>query len=176
MRYLKIFALVLVLAVAGLFGGALLLPPGFAVQRSVDIAAPVDKVYALVASPREWARWTVWNQRDPGMKMSYTGPDSGAGAGWSWLSDSEGSGAMQFTAAEPGQRIAYTLSFPDFDAPSTGELGFEATAGGTRVRWSMQGSMGSFLVFRWMGLFADRLIGPDFEAGLANLKREAEKP
>jgi hypothetical protein len=36
--------------------------------------------------------------------------------------------------------------------------------------------MGSNPLNRWFGLMMDRLVGPDFEAGLANLKRLAESP
>lgn len=175
MKVLKwLFGLVAALAVVVVVV-ALFLPERFAVERSVEVAAPTERVYALVEDPRQWARWTVWNRRDPAMQMSYSGAPTGAGAGWTWQSATEGSGAMQFTAAEPGQRIAYDLHFPDFDATSSGDLRFEATGGGTRVTWTMNGNMGPNFIFRWMSLFADRMIGPDFEAGLANLKAEAEK-
>lgn len=158
------------------FGGAMLLPPGFTVVRSVDVAAPPDKVWSLLQDPREWKRWTVWNRRDPAMRMSYSGPPAGVGAGWSWHSATEGDGRMTFTDADAGRRLAYELHFPEWDSTSTGDLTLEAAPAGTRVRWSMQGNMGSSLVGRWFGLLGDRMVGPDFEAGLANLKAEAEKP
>jgi hypothetical protein len=64
--------------------GGLLLSSKFSVSRSVSVNAPAEKIYALVASPKEWKRWSVWNQRDRSMKIEYFGPESGAGAGWSW--------------------------------------------------------------------------------------------
>ncbi|MEO7244891.1 MAG: SRPBCC family protein [Rubrivivax sp.] len=172
MRGLLIALAVLALLV---ITGALLLPQTFVVTRRVQVAAPVATVYALVDDPREWKRWAVWNQRDPDMQMSYSGPPRGAGAGWAWQSASEGNGSMRFTAAEPGRRVAYELRVADADAPSTGELLFEPANGGTRVHWTMHGDAGSSLLFRWAGVFADALIGPDFAAGLANLRAEAEK-
>ncbi len=176
MRIVKwLLGIVLALVVLVLVIGQLS-PKTFTVARAIDIAAPVDKVYALVEDPRQWARWTVWNQRDPAMQMSYSGAASGAGAAWSWTSASEGSGRMTFTAAQPDQRVAYDLSFPDFDTPARGDLVFAAVPGGTRVTWTMHGEMGANPLFRWFALVMDRMVGPDFDAGLANLKREAEKP
>jgi uncharacterized protein YndB with AHSA1/START domain len=166
---LGVVVLVVVLAAVGL-----LLPSQYKVQRSLDIAAPADKVYALIVDPREWKRWTVWNRRDPAMKMEYSGPPSGGGAKWSWQSASEGSGSMEFTDARPAERIAYRLSFPEFGMQSNGVLSIAPAGGGVRVTWTNEGDLGSSPVNRWFGLMMDRMVGPDFEGGLVNLKRLAE--
>ena len=100
-------------------------------------------MYALVASPREWNRWAVWHQRDPGMKIDYSGPASGAGASWSWQSASEGAGRMNFTSAEPPRRLAYELHFTDFGTTSKGEFRIDPTPGGSRVTWTMNGDSGA---------------------------------
>ncbi len=175
-RVIKWAAIVVVALIVLLFVGGLALSPEFRAQRSTVINAPADKVYALIADPREWKRWTVWNQRDPAMAISYSGPASGAGAGWEWKSKSEGDGKMTFTSAEPGRRLGYELYFPDFGTTSTGALTLAPQSGGTEVTWSMNGNMGDNPLFRWIALFGDRMVGPDFEAGLANLKRLAEAP
>lgn len=155
-------------------GGGLLISPKFHIERSVQVQAAPDKAYALVVAPRRWKEWTVWNQRDPAMKVSYFGAEAGAGSGWSWESATEGSGKMTLTAAEPAQRIAYDLYFPDFGTTSTGEIRFEAQGGGTRVTWTMDGDMGANPVWRWMALFMGDLAGKDFDAGLSRLKTLAE--
>jgi uncharacterized protein YndB with AHSA1/START domain len=175
MKWLKriligVVAVVLLFAAVGLA-----LPSKFRVERSVAINAPADKVYLLIAAPAEWKRWSVWNQRDPKMQMEYAGPPSGAGAQWTWRSDSEGNGTMEFTEAVPGRMLVYRLSFPDMGMQSTGQLTIEPSGSGVRVSWSNEGDMGGSPVNRWFGLFMDRLVGPDFEAGLANLKRLAEQ-
>ena len=164
-------ALVLLLAVGGMA-----FSPKFNVTRSLTINAPPDKIYALVADPRRWKEWTVWNQRDPAMAITYSGPPSGSGAGWAWKSKSEGDGRMTFTTAEPGRRLGYELFFPDFGTTSTGELLLVPAGAGTQLSWTMNGDMGSNLMFRWMTLFVDRMVGKDFDGGLANLKALAEKP
>ncbi len=169
-----ILGLVLALGAVLVVGG-MVLSPKFTVARSVAINAPVDKVYALVADPRAWKAWSVWNQRDPAMEITYTGPPSGAGAAWAWKSKTEGDGKMTFTAADPGKRVAYDLYFPDFGTTSQGDLTFTAEGNGTQVRWTMNGDMGSNPLFRLIALFADKMVGKDFEGGLAGLKAVAEK-
>ncbi len=161
--------LALVLVVGGYF-----LSPKFTVERRITIQAPAERVFALVADPREWKRWGVWNQRDPSMAIEYSGPASGVDAVWAWKSKSEGDGRMRFTAAEAGRRLAYELYFPDFGTTSTGELRLQAQGSTTEVVWVMQGDMGGNPIARWFGLFMDKVVGPDFEGGLANLKQLAE--
>jgi uncharacterized protein YndB with AHSA1/START domain len=174
MKFLIRGIVVLVALAVLLLAIGLMLPSQFKVQRSVEIAAPASKVYPLIAAPAAWTRWSVWNQRDPAMKIEYAGPASGAGARWNWRSATEGSGEMEFTEADVDRRIAYRLSFPEFGMQSRGVLTIDAAGSGVRVSWTNEGDMGSNPVNRWFGLFMDRLVGPDFEAGLANLKRLAE--
>jgi uncharacterized protein YndB with AHSA1/START domain len=175
-KVLKWLAIVIVGLIVLLVIGGYALSPKFKAERSISVNAGADKIYALIADPREWKRWSVWNRRDPGMAITYSGPPSGAGAVWEWKSKSEGDGKMTFSAAEPGKRVAFELYFPDFGTTSTGVLELVPDGQGTKVTWTMNGDMGSNPVYRWMALFMDKMVGPDFEAGLANLKALAEKP
>lgn len=171
----KWFLGVFLLIVAALYFGGMLLSPKFVVARSVSVQAPPDKVYPLIASPRQWKQWSVWNQRDPAMEITYDGPESGPGAKWTWKSKSQGDGAMTFREAVAPQRVAYELYFPDFGTTSTGDFVLKPEGAATRVTWTMNGDMGHNPMFRWMALFADSMVGRDFEDGLAGLKRLAEK-
>lgn len=174
MKWVKRILIGVVVVLLLFAGVGLALPSKFRVERSVTVAAPAEKVYALIAAPTEWKRWSAWNRRDPNMQVEYAGPPSGVGAKWTWRSESEGNGTMEFTDAVPGERLTYRLSFPDFGMQSSGQMKIEPQASGVRVSWSNEGDMGASPVNRWFGLFMDRLVGPDFEAGLANLKRLAE--
>lgn len=176
MKLLKWLLFVVLALAAVLVVGGLLLSPAFKVTRSTLVAAPADKVYALVAEPRRWNEWAAWNKRDPAMQITYSGPASGVGATWAWQSKSQGDGKMSFTAATPGQRVAYDLYFPDFGTTSTGDLVFMPDGNGTRVTWTMNGDMGNNPLYRWMTLFTDKMVGKDFDEGLASLKALAEKP
>jgi hypothetical protein len=82
---------------------------------------------------------------------------------------------MSFTGAMPPGKIGYDIAFPDFGASYSGEFTIEAKDGGSYVTWSMHGDVGRNPLNRWMGLFMDKLVGPDFEAGLKGLKAQAEK-
>ena len=175
MRILKriaisLLALIVILAVVGFF-----LPSHFKVERSAEIAAPAEKIYALIEAPREWKKWAIWNQRDPTMQITYSGPEQGQGAAWSWQSKSEGSGSMTFTRAEAPKLIEYKLSFPEFGTTATGKLEFTPTGSGTKISWSNEGDLGINPINRYFGLMMESWVGKDFEAGLANLKALAEK-
>lgn len=176
MKILKILLIVVVALAVLVFGGGMLISPKYRVQRSTLINAPADKPYALVADPQGWKRWSVWNQRDPAMKIEYFGAASGAGAGWSWKSATEGDGKMTMTAVEPNQRVVFELYFPDFDSTSVGTIQFAPEGAGTRVTWTMDGDMGQNPIGHWMGLMMDGMVGKDFDAGLAQLKALAEQP
>lgn len=175
MKWFKRILIGVILLVLLFAGIGLALPAHFKVERSVTIAAPAEKVYPLIAAPSQWKRWSAWNQRDPKMQIEYAGPAAGAGARWTWRSKTEGNGQMEFTEAVPSQRLAYRLSFPESGMQSTGLLRLEPQGSGVRVSWSNEGNMDANPVNRWFGLFMDRLVGPDFEAGLTNLKRLAEQ-
>ena len=164
-------AIVLLIVGAGFF-----LPSSFSVQRSAEINAPPRKIYDLIVEPKQWARWSVWTQRDPGMKITYSGPPFGMGAKWAWVSKTEGTGSMEFTRVEPDRAVEYALSFPDFGMRSSGALRLEPSGNATRITWTNAGDVGGNPLKRYLPLMMDRMVGPDFEAGLANLKALAEKP
>lgn len=171
---LKLLGALLALVVATVVIGGWLLKPTYRVERSLVIQAPTERIYTHLDSSQGWSRWGVWYRRDAHMQVKATGAAQGVGAAWSWTSASQGDGRMQVTAAEPGRRVAYELQMSGF-RPSTGELRLETEGASTRVIWLMQGDMGGNPINRWFGLFMDRLVGPDFDEGLANLKHLAEK-
>ena len=155
--------------------GGFFVPSAFTVQRSTVINASPNKIYDLVVEPKKWAKWSVWNQRDPNMRITYSGPPFGMGAKWAWQSKSEGTGSMEFTRVEPDRAVEYSLSFPEFGMKSTGALRLEPAGNGTRVTWTNSGDVGGNPLKHYLTLMMDRMVGPDFEAGLANLKALAEK-
>ena len=142
----------------------------------IVINAPMEAVYPLVYDPKAWARWGVWYRRDPAMKMTYSGAPAGVGAKWTWQSTTEGNGRMEFTAADFNKRVAYKIAFDDFDGAFTGRLDFVPAGKGVRVNWIAEGDVGANPLMRYFALVMDRMLGPDFEAGLANLKQLAETP
>jgi uncharacterized protein YndB with AHSA1/START domain len=164
-------ALVLLLVAGGFF-----IPSAYKVERSVLVNAPPKKIYDLVVEPKKWAEWSAWNRRDPNMKVTYKGPPFGMGAKWDWVSKTEGTGSMEFTRVEPDRAVEYSLSFPEYKMTSTGAITLEPAGNATKVTWTNAGDVGKNPLKRYLTLTMDRMVGPDFEAGLANLKAIAERP
>ena len=157
------------------FVGAALITPTYKVERSTVINAPAPKIYALISDPKAWTRWTVWNQREPNMKMAFSGAPAGQGARWEW-EGKDGKGNMEFTGAVPDKSVTYRLGFVEMNMFSTGALTLTPQGNATRVSWTNEGDMGRNPMMRWFAPFMDKMMGPDFEAGLAKLKALAEKP
>jgi uncharacterized protein YndB with AHSA1/START domain len=146
-------------------------PSKFGAKRELVIAASADKIYPLLADPRQWEKWSPWLEADPKMKIQYSGAPSGVGAQWSWTSEAEGNGSMKFEAAEPNKRLAYTMVFSS-GTPASGEFLLTPQEGGrTKVTWSFAGETGYNPIARWFGLVMDKLVGPYFQKGLANLAK-----
>ena len=175
MKYVQwALAAVGAIALAALLGG-LVLPSTFSVQRSIEIKAAPGRIYDLVVEPKKWKDWSVWTRRDPNMRITYSGPPFGMGAKWSWVSKSEGNGTMEFTRVEPDRAVEYALFFPDFGMKSSGAIRLEPAGNATRVTWTNAGDVGGNPFKHYLAMMMDRMVGPDFEAGLANLKALAEK-
>ena len=176
MRVLKFFLYGLVALLVLIVAVGFVLPSRYHVERSLEIKAPAEKVFGLVNDPKQWATWSVWNKRDPAMKVAYSGAPEGVGAKWAWESKTEGSGEMEFTRSEPPKLVGYKLFFPDFGTTATGTLVFVPAGDGTRITWTNDGDMGGNPLLHYMALAMDSMVGPDFEAGLWGLKARAEAP
>jgi hypothetical protein len=148
----------------------------YTVTRSTTINAPVQRVHALVADFHEWQKWSPWEDLDPQMQRTYSGPEAGTGATYAWVGNKKaGAGDMTITADTP-QQVDIALNFlKPFPAKNRIELvlipaGDTATAVEWRIHGELSGVMRLFSVVKSM----DSLVGPDFEKGLARLKRVAE--
>jgi uncharacterized protein YndB with AHSA1/START domain len=175
MQLLKRLLIGLAALILILIAVAYMMPNHYGVIRSIKINTSPDKIYPLIATPKEWKKWSVWNQRDPNMEMLYSGPEMGAGAAWDWKSKSEGNGGMKFTKVAANQVINYELYFEGMGKPSTGTLTLEPEGTTTKVTWSMLGSSEGNFMMKLFVPFMDKMVGPDFDSGLQNLKLIAEK-
>jgi len=153
-------------------------PADFSVTRSKTMAASPEAIYANVTDFRRWAQWSPWEQLDPAMKREYSGPPSGTGAKYAWVGNSDvGEGRMTITDAKPSERVAILLEFLEpMEATSNTEFKLTPSGTGTNVEWTMSGRNG-FLA-KGMSLFMsmDKMIGNDFQAGLAKLDSVSQIP
>ena len=152
-------------------------PDTFRIQRSASINAPPEKVFALINDFHGWSAWSAWEKKDPAMKRTFSGPASGNGAVYEWDGNSSvGKGRMEITESSPSSKIAIKLDFiKPFEGHNVATFTLEPQGGATMVTWAMDGP--SPYIAKLMGVLfnMDKMIGADFEAGLANLKAAAEK-
>src|SRR6185369_8731640 len=177
MSILKKVLLVLVLVVGGFVGFAATRPDSYRVERSQRIQAPAEVVFAQLDDFKAWSGWSPWDKRDPGMKKTHEGPAHGPGASYSWQgNDKVGEGKMTVIQAQPPSAIAYRLELikPFSSVAGTAFALKPAGDKAVDVTWSMSGD--NNLMGKVFGVFmnVDKMVGGDFEAGLANLKAVAE--
>ena len=170
-------AVILAIAIAVVLILAATKPATLRVQRSVSIKAPPERIFPLISDFHQWVTWSPYEQKDPAMKRSYSGAERGKGAVYAWDGDKNvGSGRMEILEASAPQKIVIKLDFfTPFEGHNTAEFTMLPQGDGTHVTWLMRGP--APLMSRVMQVFMnfDHMIGKDFAAGLANLKRLAEK-
>jgi hypothetical protein len=150
-------------------------PSDFKVERKAVIPAPAAVVFAQVNDMHKWQTWSPWAKMDPNAKISYEGPEAGIGSAFSWAGNSEiGEGKMTVTESHPNDLVRFKLEFiKPFAGTNEALFTFQPKGNDTEVTWAMTGK-NNFLM-KAIGLFldCDKMVGPQFEQGLANLKTQS---
>lgn len=148
----------------------------YTVQRSILVEAAPARIYDEIADFRRWTAWSPWEDVDPELRRSYAGSGSGTGAVYRWSGNRKaGQGSMEIVEATPPSLVRIDLAFEKpWKARNDTRFLIEPDGDGSRVTWSMTGR--NTLMTRVMGIFTsmDKLLGPDFEKGLARLKSTVE--
>jgi uncharacterized protein YndB with AHSA1/START domain len=150
----------------------------YTVQRSETIDAPPERVFEQIVDFHNWTSWSPWEDIDPALERRYSGAGSGPGAVYSWPGNRKaGRGRMVITDAAEPSRVQIDLTFEKpWKARNDTLFTIEPVRQGqaSHVTWSMTGK--KTLMTKVMGVFTsmDKLLGPDFEKGLARLKATAE--
>jgi hypothetical protein len=151
-------------------------PTDFRVVRSATMAAPPALVFAQVNDFRKWEAWSPWVKMDPNAKISYDGPTTGTGAKFHWAGNSDvGSGSMTIVDSRPDDRILIDLEFVEPFAGKCDTLfTFKPEADQTSVTWDMSGK--NNFIAKAISLFidCDKMVGEQFEIGLASMKAVVE--
>ncbi len=151
-------------------------PADFKITRSITIAAPVANIFSHVNDFHQWEAWSPWAKLDPQAKNSYEGSSAGEGAIFRWAGNNEvGEGSMTLIESKVNDRILIKLDFiKPFKAINSAEFTFKVEGSTTLVTWSMSGS--NNFIGKAMGLVidCDKMVGEQFEKGLAQLKAIAE--
>jgi len=151
-------------------------PTEYRVSRSQSIDAPANGVYAQVADFHRWKAWSPWEKLDPSMQTEYAGEAGTPGASYAWKgNDKVGEGRMTIIDARPGQLIAIKLEFiKPFASVATTRFDFMPQGGTTQVTWTMDGHNDFAGKAFSLVMDMDKMVGGDFERGLAQLKAVAE--
>ncbi len=169
---LAIFAGILLI----LIGIIAMQPADYAVTRSTGINAPAPTVFAQVNDFHNWNAWSPWINLDPNSKNTFQGPDSGVGAVFAWSGNDEvGEGKMTIIESKPDEHIRIKLDFVrPFEDTCNVDFAFKTQADATTVTWTMSGHKGFLSKAVCMFMDMDKMLGGDFEKGLASLKKAAE--
>jgi hypothetical protein len=174
-KVLKKILLVLVILVIVMVAIGFFLPSRYRVERSATMNAKPDAVFTHINTLKKWPEWTAWTvQRFPDMKLAYEGPDAGTGASYRWTGKTSGDGQLKITRSEPDKVVAYDLDFDHGKYLSTGTITLEPAGSAVKVTWVNEGDLGNNPINHWFGLLMDKMMGPDMETGLNNLKAKIE--
>jgi uncharacterized protein YndB with AHSA1/START domain len=174
---LKKILMVSVVAIAAVLIFAATRPDTFKVERSTGIKAPPDKVFALINDFPSWQSWSPWEGLDPDMKRTMSATTAGKGAVYEWDGNNEvGKGRMEIVESTPPSKVGIELAFfRPFEAHNRAEFTLVPEGDGTKVTWTMSGPMPYVSKLMTLVFDMDKMIGKDFEAGLAKMKSVAEK-
>ncbi len=151
-------------------------PATFHIERSATMPVAPESAFAQVNDFHAWSAWSPWEKLDPNMKRTHGGAPSGVGATYAWLGNDEvGEGRMTIEKSEPGKLVQIKLEFlKPFAATNTATFSFSPSGNGTKVTWAMDGNNSFVSKAFHMVMDMDKLIGSDFEKGLAAMKAAAE--
>lgn len=173
---MKKVVIVLVALIAVLAGFVATRPDSFKVERTQTIQAPADVVFARVADFHQWSSWSPWAKKDPAMKVTYEGVPGQVGSSYAWSgNDDVGAGKMTILEAKAPQSLKIQLDFlKPMKITHQVEFHFTAAPPNTTVSWVMNGH-NTFLGKAFtLVMDMDKMIGPDFELGLSQLKSVSE--
>ena len=174
---IKTIALVALLAIAVLLIYAATQPDTLSVQRSASIKAPAEKIHPLIDDLQRFNTWNPFDKKDPNIKGSYSGPNKGPGAGYDFEGNKEvGKGRIKIVASTAPNKVTMQLDMLEpIEGHNTVEFTLVPRGDTTEVTWAMRGK--SPFIGKLMGVFInmDKMIGGEFETGLANLKTLAER-
>lgn len=176
-QLLKIGLAVVIVLVAGVLVVAATRPDTFRVSRTTTIQAPAERIYAFIHDFNRWGAWSPYEKKDPAMKRSFAGPAAGKGAVYAWEGNKDvGKGRMEIAEATAPSRVTLNLDFSEpFEAHNVVDFTLQPKGDATEVTWAMRGPMPFISKLITLFIDMDRMVGGDFEAGLANLKAVAEK-
>ena len=177
LKFLAIAAGVIAVLVVGVLAYAATKPDVFRVQRALDISAPPEKIFSILSDLRRSTEWSPYEKKDPDMKRAYSGAPAGKGAIYEWDGDKNvGAGRIEIADVAPPNKVTLKLDMVrPFMVSNIVDYRMEPSGAATRVTWDMHGPMPYMAKVMSTFVDMDKMVGKDFEEGLASLKTVAEK-
>jgi hypothetical protein len=147
-------------------------PAQYRVTRSATMTAAPSVIFEQVNDLHKWDAWSPWAKLDPAMKVTFDGPQSGAGASYAWVGNKDvGEGKMSITESKANELVRLKLEFiKPFASTAMTEFTFKPEGNQTSVTWSMTGDKNFMSKAFCLFMNMDKMVGGDFEKGLAGLK------
>jgi uncharacterized protein YndB with AHSA1/START domain len=173
----KIIGIIVAIVVAGVLLIAANKPDSFRVERRASIQAPPERIFPLINDLRAFNTWNPFEKKDPNLKGRYSGPSSGRGAAYAFDGNKDvGKGSLEILESAPPSKVTMRLAMVEpFEVRNTVEFTLVPNGGTTNVTWAMQGPAPFIAKVIHVFIDMDKMVGQDFEAGLASLKAIAEK-
>ena len=151
-------------------------PEDFKITRTATMNATPDKVFEQVNDFHKWEAWSPWAKLGPAMQKSYSGAAAGVGSSYAWSGDHlVGEGKMTLTESNPTEHIRIDLDFvKPFAAHNVTEFMLKPDGDKTNVTWTLVGKNNFGAKAFNLVMNMDKLVGGDFEKGLAQMKTVVE--
>ncbi len=148
----------------------------FYYERSGLINAPAEKIFPYLSNLRMGALWSPYEKKDPAMKKDFKGEDGKVGSVLDFDGNREaGSGSLEILRLIQNEWVEVKLHMTKpIDAENLIRYQLTPEAGGTRFTWSMSGHNGFIGKLVSTLIDCEKMIAPDFEKGIINLKTLVE--
>lgn len=176
-KKILLYGIVVIVLIIAIFCVVVAMQPAhYTVERSATINAPAPVVFAQVNDFHKWQAWSPWENLDPNTKKEFSGAAAGTGAVYSWAGNNDvGEGKMTITDSRPSDQIKIRLEFvKPFTATNATDFTFTPQGNQTNVKWTMSGDNNFIAKAFSMFMNMDKMVGGDFEKGLAQMKTVSE--
>ena len=177
LKKILLYGIVVIVLIIAIFCVVVAMQPThYTVERSATINAPASVVFAQVNDFHKWQAWSPWENLDPNVKKEFSGAAAGNGAVYSWAGNNDvGEGKMTITDSRPSDLIKIKLEFvKPFTATNATDFTFTPQGNQTNVKWTMSGDNNFIAKAFSMFMNMDKMVGGDFEKGLAQMKTVSE--
>lgn len=172
----KKIALAILILILAFLGFVAMQPADYKVERSVDIDAPAEVVFAQIADFNRWPEWNPWQKLEPTQTVTIEGEPLRAGHSHAWKGDKTGAGKMTIQQIRTNRQVDILLEFTEpMQSEAATALVISPAGDGVSVTWAMAGENDFMGKLFDVLMDVEAMVGDSYEQGLADLKTVAER-